>query len=271
MRHGVILSGHVILSEAKNLLLVLVMALVIPSAATALQTQTPRPAPKTAKELVARHMAVAGGEANLRAQKPFHVVMTVPFGQGMEARTEMYMHPPERIYTRTMMPGGIGDVQAGFDGTTGWTLSDMTGPMILPMEQARQLAKNARMNSDPQADASLTLRGETKIDGRRVWIVDGVMPDSAKVTQYFDDESGLLVGIDAGDYTGPKKPMMSLRDYKRFGAVLMATTMVMRMATGDSVVTRVLEFEQKAIPDSIFALPAAVKALLPKPPGGKPR
>jgi len=243
------------------------VALLSPS--IALSAQTKAAAPQTGREVIERHIDAIGGVAAVTGVKSRYMVMTVTMSRSMtlggESRVESWIAAPNKMYIKTSMPG-IGVTEAGYDGSVAWTMSDLTGPTILPDSQAAQFRDQRDLVAALQRDATLTLRGQQQVEGRTVYVVDATMRDQ-RMIEYFDAESGLLVGMDTeGKVLPGGRFTMSFRDYRRFGNLLVATTMVVRLPTGDSLITRVERVDHGPIPDSVFALPKAVRELKDRSP-----
>lgn len=220
--------------------------------------------PLTAETVRARYVAAIGGEAAIRAITTSRMVLTLTMSRGV-SRVESFAKAPNKIYTRSTMPG-TGLVESGYDGTTGWTMSEAIGPVIVPEPQAAQLRRGANLTEVLQERMSLTLRGRKQLEGRTVHVVDAVTQDGTSMIEYFDVESGLLVGMDSpGTVLPDGRAAISFRDYRPFGK-LVATVVTHRLATGDSLVTRVEHLDYRPIPDSVFALPKAVQALTHRSP-----
>ena len=77
--------------------------------------------------------------------------MSLP-AAGLSGKLEAFHAKPDKFVQRMSLPG-IGDMEEGFDGTVGWSLSPLTGPTLL---DGKQLEHEAR-------DVGLRLRrGETE-------------------------------------------------------------------------------------------------------------
>lgn len=239
---------------------VLSLAVLLPFSINA-GAQTSASKPLTGEAVWGRYVAAIGGEAAIRAVTSRHMVITMSMVLGGESRVETFVKAPNKLYTRATMPG-IGVVESGYDGATAWTMSQATGPVIVPEPQATQLRRGTNLTEILQEGVALTLRGQKQLAGRAVHVVDAISPDGASMIEYFDVESGLLVGMDVpGPILPDGRAAISFSDYRRFGAVLVATVLTHRMATGDSLVSRVEHVDHRPIPDSVFALPKAVNAL----------
>ena len=249
--------------------IVLVLAVLLAQSIDAAAQANPSQ-PLTAEGVWARHMAAIGGEAALRAIRDRYMVMTMSMSMskspGAETRSESFVRSPNKVYSRTTMPG-IGLMESGYDGTTAWSMSEATGPVIIPEPQAAQLRNGANLNQSFQEGGAMTLRAPKQLEGRTVHVIDVVTPDSTKMTEYFDAESGLLVGMDVPSAAVIEgRAAISFRDYRRFGNVMVATVITHRLKTGDSLVTRIEHLDHRPIPDSVFALPKAVQVLTRRSP-----
>jgi len=244
--------------------IILILAVLLPLANAGAQANASQPL--TGEAVLARYVAALGGEAAIRAVKSRYMVITMSMGLGGQSRVESFVNAPNKLYRKSTM-SGIGVVETGYDGTTAWTMSQATGPVIVPEPQATQLRRGTNLIEILQEGASLTLRGQQQLDGRTVHVVDAVAQDGTSMTEYFDVESGLLVGMDVpGTVVRDGRASLAFGDYRRFGSVLVATLLTHRLASGDSLVTRVEHVDHRPIPDSVFALPKAVQALANRSP-----
>jgi hypothetical protein len=220
-----------------------------------------------AAAIVARHTAAVGGAAAFRALKQFHTVMmsSMMGAPGApEVRSEMYAQVPNLIYMKTSMPG-IGVTEIGFDGKTAWTISAATGPMILD-DVPKQLVDAANFASPPLAGVKVSYLGRREIGGRTFDAIRAILPDSQRMTHYFDVSTGLLAGMDPeGASPPPNRMTLSFEDYQRFGGIMQATKMT-TVAQGQEFVMRTVSVSYAAFDAKIFSPPPAVQKLRDKPP-----
>jgi hypothetical protein len=112
---------------------------------------------------------------------------------------------------------------------------------------------------------SMTTVGKSTFDDRPAFQIKVVFNSGSEETEYFDAESGLLLGSEASRETamGVLPLMGFFRDYKKFGAVMQATTLSSR-TMGFEQVLRLTAFEFNKVPANAFDLPPQIKALIGK-------
>lgn len=220
-----------------------------------------------AAAIVARHVAAVGGAPAFRALKNFHAVITMSMpGQtgGPEVRSEIYARHPNLMYMKMDLPG-VGVMELGYDGATAWSISP-AGPVIHD-EVPKQLLDVMKFGDVPLSGVRVSYLGPREIGGRRYEAVRAVMPDSQRMTHYFDVETGLLAGMDPDGAPAPPPGRMTLsfQDYQRFGGILQPTRMT-TIAQGQEMVARTVSLSHDPIDVRVFQLPAAVAQLRDKPP-----
>lgn len=231
------------------------------------QAQAPAPLP-AAETVVARYIDAIGGADALRAVQSIqaHGTFSVP-AQGIVAAFELYTARPARMLYRVTVPG-VGRIENGYDGQLGWVLSPISGPELLAGRQLEELAEEAWFDA-PLHEAgrvrSMETLEETVFDARRVYKIRVTFRSGREQIEYFDVATGLQVGSETTRTTaqGAIPTVNVLRDYRRFGDLLQATTFVQRAMGFEQIVTlNSCEYDQ--VPDSAFALPPEVMALLPR-------
>ena len=103
----------------------------------------------------------------------------------------------------------------------------------------------------------------TTFEGRPCYKVSLVRKDGGEETEYYDTETRLRVGTVQTRETpmGAITATQVLSDYKKFGALLLPTTMK-QTAMGVEQLLKVTSVEFDNVPPSIFDLPAQIKALI---------
>jgi hypothetical protein len=174
---------------------------------------------------------------------------------------------PARLLFRVDVPG-LGLIEHGYDGTVGWLLSPAAGPELLAGRQLSETADDAWFESTlhgPEYVRELTTLGRTEFDGRAALEVRVVLASGHEQTEYFDVEAGWQIGSEVERATpqGVIDTVNILRDYRRFGSLMQATTFVQR-ALGFEQVLTVTSYEYDVVPADAFERPAVVSALVPE-------
>jgi len=242
--------------------------------------QTPQPSPRraapaparsdaplpTARTIIDRHIAAVGGRKAILARSSLHATGTVSIAsQGMTGQVELFAAKPNKMLQRITL-GGIGGLEEGFDGTIGWSLSPMTGPALAQgseLEQKRFDADFYAELHDAARYQSMTTLEKADFDARPCYKIRLVRPGGAEEFEFYDVETGLRAGgISTRD--SPMGPITSTTiegGYKRFGALLQATTLK-QTALGLEQVVTLTTIEYDTVSPATFEAPAAIKALV---------
>jgi hypothetical protein len=220
-----------------------------------------------AREIVARHVAAIGGEAAFAAVKSVRVRGRFELtGQNISANFEMVAARPSRLRLHADIPG-IGVSESGYDGKIGWSLDPQTGPRLLAGRELDELAVDANFDATlhpAQLLKELTTIGRTSFDGRPAFKVRVIFNSGVEQIEYFEISTGLEIGWDSSRQMGQLGVVpttTTLRDYKKFGALMQPTT-TMQKALFIEQVLRVASCEYDVVADNAFDPPAQVKALI---------
>jgi len=240
--------------------------------------QAPRPAPPgaavsakptalpSARSIIDRHVNAIGGREAILAHTSTHATGTISMGgTGMTGTVEIYAAKPDKSLYKISL-GGIGDVIEGFDGTHGWTIQPLTGPMVSEGKELADKKFDSDYYSDLHGDGrflSMKTLEKTTFDGRPCYKVSLTRKEGGEDIEYYDVETGLR----AGDVITRESPMGAvtgtqvLSDYKKFGNILLPTTMKQTLMNVEQVV-KVTSYEFDNVTPSTFEPPAQIKALI---------
>jgi hypothetical protein len=235
----------------------------------------PQPAPATgtaavalpsAREVIDRHIKAIGGRETVRAHSSSHATgsVSVP-SAGLTGTLEVFAARPNKSLMRITLPG-LGEVQEGFDGTIGWSISALTGPTLLEGKQLEQ----RKFDSDFDAELAdtgryqaMTVVGAVDFDGRQCYKLRLVRSGGGEDFQFYD----VATGLKAGSTATRESPMGAVTgttiesDYRRFGKLLQPTKLTQTIMGLQQVITlNSIEYD-KVSPD-VFELPAPIKALM---------
>jgi hypothetical protein len=217
------------------------------------------------RDLFARHVAAIGGEAAHRALKSIHAKGRLQIAaQGIAGEFELFSARPSRLLYRVTVPG-IGVIENGYNGSVGWAISPIAAPELLSGRQLSEAADEAAFDAGlhlPEHIREATTVARETFDSRPAVKVRVVFRSGNEQMEFFDTETGLLIGTQATRMTaqGEVPTVNMFRDYKRFGAVLQATTFVQRALGFEQVVT-ITTCEFDVVPDAAFDVPAQIRAL----------
>lgn len=232
---------------------------------TVLSAQGNGPLP-TGRELVTRHVEALGGEQAFRSMTSVLARgrWEIP-AQRITGSLELRSARPSKLLYRVTVPG-IGRIENGYDGRVGWTISPISGPELLIGRQLSETADEAWFDGTlhlPEHVRELTTIGLETFDNRQAYRVRVVFRSGNEQFEFFDAVTGLQIGTEAVRATpqGNVPTVNILRDYKRFGPVLQATTVVQRALGFEQVVT-ITSCEYGTVSTDAFDLPVEVKALI---------
>ncbi len=256
-------------------------AWLLPAAAQA-QEAPPAPAVAPAPEQAARPLpaaelildqviqAVGGREALERIHS--HVTtgtFEVP-AAGITATMKVYAKAPCKIYT-VAESDAIGKIESGTDGEVFWETTTMTGPRVKEGEEKAVAAREARFHNELEW-RSLYKQVETirivDVQGRDCYEIRMTPAEGQPEHHYYDAKDYLLrkamtkvvspMGeIDVETFTEDYRMQDGIQMPFRSRSILMGFQEL--IFTAESIQSNV------EIPDSVFAPPADVKALLAQP------
>lgn len=224
----------------------------------------PQAAPlKTADAVLDRYKHVLGGADAIAKIQSETVRGEIESSSMTGKATFVYHAKPFKTLIKITRPDGS-EVTSGFDGSVSWSI-DSKGASIdkdTALDAVRRDADLQYALHQPEYFKKLELAGVTDFEGRPCYWLHGTTNWGKENNQFYDVETGLLAGyrFQADDKSGA---VVTLRfqDYKDFGGPLVATKTTSR--NGDhsqSFTYNSLSYEP--LPDSMFELPPAVKALL---------
>jgi hypothetical protein len=220
----------------------------------------------SAREIVQRYVAAIGGETavksvkSLRRRGKFEIT-----GQNITAEFEELAARPDKLLL-TAEINGVGHTEEGVVGGVAWTLDPQTGPRLLKDRERDEAMADADFDSvlhAPDRVKELTMIGRAEFDGHQAFKLKVVRMSGVEQDEYFDVDSGLLIGSEAKRATplGVVPTTATLRDYKKFGPLLQPTVL-MQKALFIEQVLRVSTVEYDVVPADAFEPPAPIKALL---------
>jgi carboxyl-terminal processing protease len=247
-------------------LMALTIAIVVP--ASAREQSLP-----SAAELVAKHVAAIGGVDAIRAVTSMRAtgVAEVPV-QNLRGTFEMLSGRPAKAVLRVELPG-LGKIESGFNGVVGWSLDPMVGPSLVTGRMLDEMRSDAHFDADlhpPDLVKSMTTAGRVEFDRRPAFKVNVVYVSGQLQDEYFDADTGLLLGTEGEVQTpmGPVRAVLMARDYKAFGALKHATRLV-QSAMGVEQHFVIERIEYNTVKPEAFDPPPIIKAIIksdPPPP-----
>jgi hypothetical protein len=224
-----------------------------------------KPLPE-ARQIIDRHIKEVGGREAILAQSSTHAIGTVSMpAAGLTGKLEAFHAKPNKFLQRMTLPG-IGDVEEGFDGAVGWSISALTGPILLDGKQLEQRRFDADFFEElksPDRYASITTVEQTTFEGRPVYKIRLLKKTGEEDLEFYDVETGLKSGAMSTRESpmGPMQGTTSYADYQKFGPLRQPTTMKISMMNTQMVMS-ILKLEYGTVDPAVFALPPQIKALI---------
>ena len=220
----------------------------------------------TGRSILDRHVAAIGGRKAVLAHKSTHAVGTLSMpSTGLNGALEIYGAHPNKTLLKISL-GGVGEVLEGFDGTHGWSLSPMTGPMLLEGKQLEEKRFDSEFYSELRSEsryASVTTLEQVDFEGRPCYRVRLVRKTGGEDIEFYE----VATGLKAGGITTRETQMGTVTgttiegDYRKFGNLLQPTKVVSHIGGLNQVIT-ISSIEYDGVPPSVFNLPLGIKALL---------
>jgi hypothetical protein len=240
-----------------------VLALVVAPLGRSGSAQTPLP---PARALVDKYVAAMGGEAAFAKVRSIHATgrVTIP-QQGISGTADLLTARPNK--SRLVVEiAGIGRIETGYDGKVGWNIDPQSGPTLATGDELTEMAETDWFDSplrEPDHVKEMTTVEKTTVDDRPADKVRIVSPSGREEFSYFDVETGLDLGHEGKRTTrmGALPSTELFRDYKTFGDVKQATSIVARVLGLEQVVAIDTCVYNTVAPDA-FDLPPAIKALI---------
>jgi hypothetical protein len=230
-------------------------------AAEARQAQLP-----AARSILDKHLAAIGGRQAVLSHKSTHATGTLSMpAAGVTGAVEIYGAHPNRSLLKVSL-GGVGEVLEGFDGRHGWSISPMTGPMLLEGKQLEEKRFDSDFHGELRSDdryLSLTTLERVDFEGRACYKVRLVRKTGGEDLEFYD----VATGLKAGSITTRETQMGTVTgttvetDYRKFGNLLQPTTVRSQVGGLQQVIT-INSVDYDSVPASTFDLPAGIKALL---------
>lgn len=220
-----------------------------------------------AERIIERHIQAIGGREAIKSHNSMRATggVSIP-ASGLKGTVEVLAARPNKVVGRTTI-AGIGEVKEGFDGTVGWSMSPMTGPMLATDEELAQKAFDSDFDGQlgfASKYTSVKTLEKTTFEGRPVYKV-ALTPRTggSDDIRFYDVETGL----EAGSILQRKNPMgtitvtSAVSEYKKFGNLLQPTVVKQTMQ-GITMITTITSIEFDTVDPAVFELPAEIKALI---------
>ena len=219
-----------------------------------------------ARDILDRHVKAMGGREAVLRHTSTHARGTLSMpSSGLNGTVEVFGARPNKTLLKITV-GGVGEVLEGFDGTHGWSLSPLTGPMLLEGTQLEE----KRFDSDYYSElrrkdryTSIETVERTDFEGRPCFKVKLVRSSGREDIEFYDVDTGLKAGSinTRQTHMGPVTGTTIEGDYRKFGDLLQPSRVRSRIGAVEQLIT-ITSIEYDRVPASTFDLPVAIKALL---------
>lgn len=274
MRNCVSRPGRAVPSNLMFLALAATLAIAPPLEAQTAQTPpAPRKVPAdtaaalpSARSIVDKFVVATGGRTAILAHTSTRVSGTMSIaGSGLSGAIEVLNAKPNLSLVKVTIPG-IGEILDGFDGTTGWMLSPVMGPMVYQGKELADRKFDADYYGDlhdPSRYSSMRTVEKTTFEGRPCYKVSLTRVGGGEDIEFYDVATGLKAGSIMSRATpmGEVSSTTVLSEYKKFGDLLLPTVMSQSsMGTRQDVTVTTVEYDK--VPPSAFEAPAQIRALI---------
>lgn len=241
----------------------------------AAEAAAPKPAAKQEKlpaatEIIAKFVKAIGGKDAILKHDTQTVRGTFQMpAQGISGKLEVFASKPNKMVINVQIPS-LGDMRTGYDGTVGWSMNNLTGPMVLEGKQLEQIKEQADFASvlhEEKSFKSMETVGIETFDGKECYKLKLVRTTGAETIEYYEIKTGLLIGLVAQQESplGTITVSSVLSDYKKFGEASYATKTVQSMGPMQQTIT-IDSIDFGKVPADAFALPEPIKAMVkPQP------
>ena len=227
----------------------------------------------SAEEVLKKYVEATGGAEAYEALKTQHASGTFSMpAMGMEGKFELFQEQPDKFLALVTLPG-MGEIQTGLSGKTGWRTDPMQGPRLLEGEELKSLTRDADMRAvlKPQDHYdSMEVKGIEDVNGEKAYhLVFTPKGGGNAIDAWYSVESGLQLKTASTQETpmGEVKFENQLQDYKAIGTdgKLMQPHKIVTTGGGAEYIVTLEKVETNIeLPANRFEPPAEVKQLIEK-------
>lgn len=242
---------------------VILSAVAVALVATGISVRAQEAQLKTADAVLERYKQALGGAEAVQKVQSMTVHGEIESSARPGKSTFVYYARPFKTLFKATRPDGT-EITAGFDGKTSWTITPQGASIDkdTPVDAVRRDADLQYALHQPDYFRKLELAGVTDFEGHRCYWLHGTTNWGKDNNQFYDIDTGLLVGYRFESDDASKTITIALfQDYKNFGGPLIATKNVSHTGERSQTFTyKSVSYEP--LPDSLFELPEAVKRVM---------
>jgi len=246
---------------------VAVCALLFALPASRAQDSAPEKSLPTAQQVMERFVAAQGGHDAIFRHRSMTVHAKLMLQPQNLSFDQVSWFKDGKVLQESTYPDGSRD-RTGFDGAVAWEIDPRNVPSIAKSDMIESIRRDADMHYFGHVldyFKSIDVVEVTQFAGHTCYHLKGVNKWGIQNEHFYDTTSGLLVGyrFDSSWRGGPGEEHEVFSDYKNFDGWLMPTSDVQSNAKG-SAATTTLSVSFDDLPDSMFASPEPIKALVAK-------
>ncbi|MEZ4647577.1 MAG: hypothetical protein R3E97_02115 [Candidatus Eisenbacteria bacterium] len=222
----------------------------------------------TVDEVIARFVEVTGGESAWESVESYRAdgKLEMP-AMGLSASVVMMGNTSGDSVMEVEIPGA-GKQAQGVSGDVVWELSLMSGPRLVEGEEAASNKRRADMAwfVDWKKHYSKgACVGTEEANGEMCYRLELTTPEGSEETHFYSVDSGLerAISMTVKHQMGDIPASVEINEYTDFGGLRIASGMIQRAAGMDQVITISSFVKNPDLPADAFAVPEAIKALLP--------
>lgn len=224
----------------------------------------------SARAVIDRYIEACGGkEAFKKVDSVLIKAKTEVGGKDLGGAMTLATAKPNKLLL-TVDLGGIA-IRSGFDGKVGWQMNPLTGPTIMEGAELRDMERQSDFFAILHEDKgykSMENLGKTDFEGEECYKLKLVDTDGVETTEYYSVKTGLQTGFTGTqESTFGKITATSVNhEHKKFGDLLLPSKVTQKMAGAGLSQTMIIEsVEFNTVPESTFAIPPEIKALMNAP------
>jgi hypothetical protein len=226
----------------------------------------PQLALPNARAIVDHFVTAMGGETAFGRVTSIHATGRIEIPQqGISGTADLLTARPNKSLLVVEI-AGIGRIETGYDGKVGWNIDPQSGPMLATGDELTEMTESSWFDAPLRPSERIREMAtveKTDFDTHPAYKVKVVYPSGREEFAYFDVETGLDLGREGKQATrmGSLPSTEIFRDYKLFGDVKQATTIVVRVL-GIEQVIHIDTCVYNTVAPNAFDPPPAIKALI---------
>ncbi len=229
-----------------------------------------------AKKLIERYFELTNAKALGQTKSKRLAGKIEIVGMGIEGKFESLSASPSLSRTK-MDLGAMGETLQGYDGKVAWMVNPMMGASLMEGKELLPLRVEGtydKVGALHELYESMKTVGRETFEGKDCYKVETVMRPlegmDAEATkkvrtgyEFYDAETGLMAGsmMTAASPMGDIEVTVVNTKYETFGDYLIPTKTLQKMPGANMAIT-IESLEIDTVDPSVFALPAAIQALL---------